>query len=135
MLAGPGSPRARELDDRERVLVAGFVPDEDLPGLYSGASCLVTASRFEGFGLPALESLACGTPVVGYDVGAMPATAGPGGLLVPDGDRRELMRAAARVCDDPALAERLSAEGRRHAAGFSWRRTAELTWDVYERVA
>jgi glycosyltransferase involved in cell wall biosynthesis len=135
VLAGPGRPAARDLERRGRVLVAGFVSEDDLPALYSGASGFVTASRYEGFGLSALESLACGTPVVGYDVGAMRETAGPGGLLVPEGDRSELIRAAGRLCDEPALAERLAAEGRRHAAGFSWRRTAELTWDVYERVA
>ena len=109
--------------------------DRLLPGLLSGASCLVSASRYEGFGLPALEAIACGTPVVAYDAGAVPETAGPGALLAPPGDAAALMRAVGRVCDDRELAERLSGEGRRHAARFSWRRTAELTWDVYERVA
>jgi glycosyltransferase involved in cell wall biosynthesis len=138
VLAGPGGPdgaAAGELERRGRVLLPGFVAEGDLPALYSGASCFVTASRYEGFGLSALEALACGTPVVAYDAGAIPETAGPGALLAPAGDPAQLMRAAARICDEPALAERLSAEGRRHAAGFSWRRTAELTWDVYERVA
>jgi glycosyltransferase involved in cell wall biosynthesis len=139
VLAGEVGPAGRELELRARRLrakavLAGFVPDAELPALYSGASCFVTASRYEGFGLPALEAIACGTPVVGYDAGAMAETAGPGGLLVAPADGTELMRAAGRVCDETALAERLSAEGRRHAARFSWRRTAELTWDVYERV-
>ena len=114
--------------------VVGFVPDAELPALYSGAACFVTASRYEGFGLPALEAIACGTPVVAYEAGAIAETAGPGALLVPPGDGVELMRAAARVCDEPVLAQRLSDSGRRHAAGFSWRRAAELTWEVYERV-
>ena len=113
----------------------GFVPEADLPGLYSAACCVVMASSYEGFGLPALEALACGTPVVAHNAGAVPETAGPGALLAPPGDGAALMRAAGRVCDEPELAERLAAEGRRHAAGFSWRRTAELTWDVYERMA
>jgi glycosyltransferase involved in cell wall biosynthesis len=139
VLAGSAGAAAAELEDRvrrsgARVLVAGFVPEAELPGLYSGAACLISASRYEGFGLPALESIACGTPVVAYDAGAIPETAGPGALLVEPGNSRELMRAAARVCDQPELAERLSAEGRRHAAAFTWRRTAELTWSVYERV-
>jgi glycosyltransferase involved in cell wall biosynthesis len=140
VLAGAPGPAADELEARARragarVLFPGFVPDADLPALYSGASCFVTASRYEGFGLPALEAIACGTPVVAYEAGAIPETAGPGALLVPPGESEELMRAAGRVCDDPELAQRLSAEGRRHAGGFSWRRAAELTFDVYAGAA
>ena len=126
---------ARAAAARAPVRFAGFVPDEELPGLLSGARCLVTASRYEGFGLPALEAISCGTPVVAFDAGAVPEVAGPGGLLAPDGDGDALMRAVARVCDEPAVRERLSAAGRRHARRYSWRRTAELTWDAYERVA
>jgi glycosyltransferase involved in cell wall biosynthesis len=140
VLAGEAGPAAEALEERARrtgarVRFVGFVPDAELPALYSGASCFVTASRYEGFGLPALEAIACGTPVVAYEAGALPETAGPGALLVPPGERAELMRSAGRVCDEPELAERLSAEGRRHAGGFSWRRAAELTWDVYAGVA
>ena len=140
VLAGELGPAARELEDSARAagtraLFAGFVDDRELPALYSGASCFVTASRYEGFGLPALESIACGTPVAAYDAGAIPETAGPGALLAPAGDAARLLRNAGRVCDDPALRQRLSAAGRAHAAGFSWRRTAELTWDVYEAAA
>jgi glycosyltransferase involved in cell wall biosynthesis len=140
VLAGATGPAAHELEARAaaagaRVVFTGFVPDAELPALISGASCLVTASRYEGFGLPALEAIACGTPVAAYDAGAVPETAGPGALLAPPGDGAALMRAAGRICDEPELAARLSADGRRHAAGFSWTRTAELTWDVYERAA
>ena len=132
VLAGPGRPP--DLDGA-RVRAAGFVPDSELPGLYTGASCFVTASRYEGFGLPLLEAAACGTPAVAYEAGAVRDTAGPGALLAPLGDSGALMRALGRVCDEPELRERLSGEARRHAERFSWRRTAELTWDVYERVA
>ena len=140
VLAGATGPATRELEQRARnagarVVFAGFVDDTDLPALYSRASALVTASRYEGFGLPALEAAACGTPVVAYDTGAVPETAGPAALLAPLGDAAALMSNAGRVCDDPELAARLSARGREHAAAFTWRRTAELTWDVYERVA
>jgi glycosyltransferase involved in cell wall biosynthesis len=140
VLAGAAGTEASRLEERARnagarTVFTGFVDDRLLPGLLSGASCLVSASRYEGFGLPALEAIACGTPVVAYNAGAVPEVAGPGALLVQPGDAAALMRAVGRVCDHRELAERLSSEGRRHAARFSWRRTAELTWDVYERVA
>jgi glycosyltransferase involved in cell wall biosynthesis len=141
VLAGASGAESRRLEERARAagaraLFTGFVDEAELPALYSGASCLVTASRYEGFGLSVLEALACGTPVAAYEgAGAIPETAGPGGLLAPLGDAAALMRAAERICDEPALRERLAGEGRRHAAGFTWERTAEMTWDVYERVA
>jgi len=141
VLAGGGEgEEARSLRERARrsgapIDFPGFVADADLPALYSGATCLVTASRYEGFGLPALEAIACGTPVVAYDAGAIPEVAGPGAICVAPGDGVALLRAAERVADDAQLRSRLSAAGRRHAASFSWRRTAELTWAAYERVA
>jgi glycosyltransferase involved in cell wall biosynthesis len=140
VLTGALGPPGRELEEGARragarTAFTGFVPDAELPGLYSGATCLISASRYEGFGLPALEAIACGTPVVAYKAGAIPETAGPGALLAPTGDGAALMHAAGRVCDERELRERLSVEGRRHAGAFSWRRTAELTWDVYEEVA
>lgn len=140
VLAGGEGEEAARLRERAHrsgapIRFTGFVPDADLPALYSGANCLVTASRYEGFGLPALEAIACGTPVVAYDAGAIPEVAGPGGLYVPPGDATTLLRAAGDIADDAELRARLSAEGLRHAAGFSWRRTAELTWAAYERAA
>lgn len=140
VLAGAIGPAGRELAELAeragaRVQFPGFVPDQELPALYSGARCLVTASRYEGFGLPALEAVSCGTPVVAFDAGAVPEVAGAGALTVTDGDLPALMRAAQRVCDDAELRARLRAGGLEHAKRYSWRRTAELTWDAYERVA
>jgi glycosyltransferase involved in cell wall biosynthesis len=140
VLAGAMGAAGRELERRAalagaRVKFTGFVEDRDLPALYSGAACFVTATRYEGFCLPALEAIACGTPVVAFHVGAVPETAGPGALLARATDGDDLMRCVAQVCDDPALRRELAAEGRRHASNFSWRRTASLTWQVYEGVA
>ncbi len=140
VLAGAMGPAGHELSalarrTGARVEFPGFVPDSDLPALYSGARCLVTASRYEGFGLPALEAVSCGTPVVAFDAGAVPEVAGEGALTVPDGDLPALMRAAERVCDDDVLHARLRAGGLEHARAYSWQRTAEATWDAYERVA
>jgi glycosyltransferase involved in cell wall biosynthesis len=140
VMAGGIGDSGRELRGLAEELGApvsfpGFVSDADLPGLYSGASCFVTASRYEGFGLPALEAVSCGTPVVAFDAGAVPEVAGAGALTVPNGDTAALMAAVARVCDEPELRARLAAGGIAHARGYSWRRTAEGTWDAYERVA
>lgn len=134
---GPATEPVREWVSARGAPVRfpGFVADADLPAVYSGARCSVLASRFEGFGLPALESVACGTPVAAFDVGALEEVAGPGARLVDDGDFPGLMEAVAALCDHDALRARLAEEGRRHAAGFSWRRTAELTWAAYRGVA
>ncbi len=139
VLAGRLGEAGRALEARAAragapVRFTGFVPDGELPSLYSAASCLVSASRYEGFGLPSLEAISCGTPVVTFHAGAAPEVIGPGGLLAADGDGVALMRAVGEVCDNPTLRARLSAEGRHHARRFSWQRTAELTWDAYERV-
>jgi glycosyltransferase involved in cell wall biosynthesis len=91
-------------------------------------------SSYEGFGLPALEALACGTPVAAYDTGALTEVAGPGALLVPDGAMAELLGAVERLCDDTELHDRLAAAGRDHARTFSWRRAAEGTWESYARA-
>ena len=140
VLAGGMGPAGQELaalarSTGARIDFPGFVPDADLPALYAGARCLVTASRYEGFGLPALEAVSCGTPVVAFDAGAVPEVAGAGALTVTDGDLPALMRAAQRVCDEDELHARLRAGGLEHAKRYSWTRTAELTWDAYERVA
>jgi glycosyltransferase involved in cell wall biosynthesis len=140
VLCGRLGPGGRPLVERARATGArtvftDFVPDPELPALMTGARCLVTATRYEGFGLPALEAISCGTPVVAYEAGAIPEVAGRGALLAPLGQPAALMAALERVCDDAELRDRLGREGREHAHGFTWRRAAELTWDVYERAA
>jgi glycosyltransferase involved in cell wall biosynthesis len=134
MGAATSQLRATARASGANVVFTGFVPDAQLPALYSGASCLVTASHYEGFGLPALEALACGTPMAGYRVGAHEEIAGPGALLVDDGNTNALMLTVQVIADDQDLRGRLGAAGQAHAARFSWRRSAELTWEAYERV-
>ena len=125
VLAGGMGPEGERLERRARELGArvafpGFVADADLPALYSGAACFVTASRYEGFGLPALEAISCGTPVVAFDAGAVPEVAGPGGAA---GSRRGPDRAVPRrdlgVRRQP-IREHLRADGLEHAKRYSW---------------
>ncbi len=139
VLAGKPGPAGEPLRERARrtgarIQFAGFVADADLPALYSGAGCLVSASRYEGFFLPALEALACGTPVAAFDAGAVREIAGPGAELATPGDTPGLFRAVEALCGDPKRRAALATAGREHAALFSWRRAAEETWEVYERA-
>ena len=105
----------------------GYVPDELLPGLYAGARALAMPSRYEGFGLPCLEAMACGTPVVAAAAGALPETVGAAGLLVDPDDPEAFAEALLTAACEPATRERLVGAGLRRAAGYRWTRTAELT--------
>lgn len=111
------------------------VPDEDLPALYSGAVLLVMPSFYEGFGLPALEALACGTPVVLSDRGSLPEVGGEAAVYVNPDSPEEIAAGVARVLEDPDLRERLRAAGLAHAARFTWEETARKTLNIYLQVA
>jgi glycosyltransferase involved in cell wall biosynthesis len=119
---------------RDRVIVTGFVDDQTLAALYAGAECLLHAAFLEGFGLTALESLAAGTPVVGYAAGAVAEVVGDAGLLVPSGDEAALGHALGRFLDDGSLRETLRARARLRAGSFSWDRAADQTLAVYRGV-
>jgi glycosyltransferase involved in cell wall biosynthesis len=112
----------------------GYVDDALLPGLYAGAAALTMPSLYEGFGLPCLEAMACGTPVVAADRTALPETCGDAALLVDPSDRTAFADALFAAATDEDLQARLSAAGRARAAGFSWDRAAELTDAVIGEV-
>jgi glycosyltransferase involved in cell wall biosynthesis len=120
---------------RDRVIVTGFVDDATLAALYAGAECLLHAALLEGFGLTPLESLAAGTPVVGYAGGAVAEVVGDAGLLVPSGDAGALGTALGRFLDDEVLRDGLRARARLRASAFSWDRAADETLAVYRSVA
>jgi glycosyltransferase involved in cell wall biosynthesis len=105
----------------------GYVADELLPGLYAGALALVMPSLYEGFGLPCLEAMAAGTPVVAAASGALPETCAGAAMLVAPSDRRELAVALVKVVTDEQLRARLTDAGLRAAADRPWSRTAALT--------
>jgi len=110
------------------------VPDTDLPGLYNGADVLVTPSFYEGFGLPPLEAMACGTPVVVADRASLPEVVGEAGLLVDPDDPDYIAQALARVLTDAGLQARMRELGLAQAARFTWERTARATLAVYREV-
>jgi glycosyltransferase involved in cell wall biosynthesis len=109
----------------DRIRRTGRVPRPDVDALLDGAAAVAFPSRYEGFGNGALEALARGTPVVASDATSLPEVVGDGGLLVPPGDIGAWADALARVLDDEALAARLGAAGRVHAARFTDRAAAE----------
>ena len=120
---------------RERIVVTGRVDDATLAALYAGAECLLHAALLEGFGLTPLESLAAGTPVVGYRAGAVEEVVGDAGLLVDAEEPNALGEALVTYLADPGLQRELRARTRPRAARFSWDRAAADTLDVYRRVA
>lgn len=127
--------RAAELGIGHRVRFLGSVPDEDLPALYSAAQMLVHPAFHEGFCLPLLEAMACGTPVVTSNTSALPEVAGDAALLV-DPSRPEAIAAAIRqLLTDRSLRESLVRRGKERVSQFSWRRTAALTLEAYRLAA
>jgi len=116
------------------VLRAGRVADRDLPALYRRAAALVYPSLFEGFGLPVLEAMACGTPVVTSNTSSLPEVAGNAALTVAPEDVPALAEAMHAVLTDEAVARRLRAEGPVQAARFTWRETARGTAAVYQEA-
>ncbi len=119
---------------RERVIVTGFVDDQMLGALYSGAECLLHAALLEGFGLTPLESLAAGTPVVGYRAGAVEEVVGDAGLLVDPSDPEALGEALRTFLSSVALARELRSRTQARAALFSWDRAADETLSLYRSL-
>ncbi|MCW2746624.1 MAG: glycosyl transferase group 1 [Mycobacterium sp.] len=118
-----------------RVRVLGRLPDPDLAVVLARATALVMPSRAEGFGLPVLEAMAHGTPVVTSDVPALREVAGDAALAVPAGDAAALAVALARLAGDAGLRQRLGAAGRRRASAQTWDAAARQLWQLYAAVA
>ena len=116
------------------VHFTGYVPDADLPALYGGATAFVFPSLYEGFGLPPLEAMACGTPVVTSNVSSLPEVVGDAALTVDPTDVKAIAEAINGILDNPALAADLRARGLARAKQFTWERTAQQTLAVYDEV-
>ncbi len=116
---------------RERVLLLGYVPDEDLPALYAGATLFVLPSLYEGFGLPVLEAMASGAAVVASRAGALPEVGGRAARYFDPLDVEEMTHVIAACLEDADAREAMREAGRAQAARFSWERTAEETARLY----
>jgi glycosyltransferase involved in cell wall biosynthesis len=142
VVAGPDGWGADALTDAidrsphaDRIVRLGWVEDWDRAALLRGATAFAFPSIYEGFGIPPLEAMVAGVPVVATRSGALPEVLGDAALLVPAGDREELATALAAVLTDPVRASDLVHRGRARAQGFSWDTTAEAIGDLYHRVA
>jgi glycosyltransferase involved in cell wall biosynthesis len=119
---------------REAIVLPGFVPDADLPALYSGALAFVFVSRLEGFGLPPLEAMQCGTPVITSNTSSLPEVVGEAGLTVGPDDIDGLCAHMLRLSQDAALRARLSALSLARARGFSWDRFGAEILSAYRQA-
>lgn len=140
VLAGPSGWRNAEIHDRIRAAAPhvrhlGYVPDRDLPVLMAAAAAFVYPSIYEGFGLPALEALACGTPTLLSRIGALEEIAGGVALFVDPLDTEQLADGLVRIITDSDLREHLRDAGPTRAHAFSWERTARETLAVYQAAA
>ncbi len=124
-----------QLSLQRDVQFLGYVPDEHLPALMNGATVFLYPSLYEGFGLPPLEAMACGTPVVTSNVSSLPEVVGDAGVMVDPTDVEGLMKAIGRIVVDEELRRDLQRRGLERAKLFSWEATARKTVQVYEEVA
>lgn len=119
----------------QSVRLLGFVPDDELPALFGSCLAFVFPSLYEGFGLPPLEAMTCGAPVVAARAAAVPEVVGEAGILVEPGDAGVLTEALAGLALNPELARDLRQKGFARAREFSWRRAAQETLEIYGEVA
>jgi glycosyltransferase involved in cell wall biosynthesis len=134
----PCYPQARRrvaaLELERSVHFLGPVAEEDLRALYSGATAFVFPSLYEGFGLPVLEAMACGTPIACSDASSLPEVAGDAALYFDPTDVEAIAWAFSEILTDPALRENLRAQGLNRASEFSWEQTGQETLDLYREI-
>ena len=123
-----------KLNLQDHVQLTGFIPPEDLPAIYNLARLFVYPSLYEGFGLPVLEAMACGTPTITTSTSSLPEIIGDAGKLVPPNDDRALLEAMQNLLEDEREQSKLSKKGLKRAARFTWDRAARETCTVYRHV-
>ncbi|MGB3316087.1 MAG: glycosyltransferase family 1 protein [Albidovulum sp.] len=125
---------ARDARAWGRISFTGEIDDGEMAELLAGAEALVLPSLWEGFGLPAVEAMACGTPVLASDRGSLPEVVGDGGLLFDPENTSEIAKAAIRLLTEPGLRQSISEKALNQAAGFTWNKGAELTEAAFRRT-
>ncbi len=126
--------QVKQLDLQEQVIFTGYIPFSDLPIMYSLAEIFVYPSLYEGFGLPPLEAMACGTPVITTAISSMPEHIGDAGILVSPNDPGALALAIQQLAENEAKRNQLRIQGPQQAAQFTWERTAYLTNQLYQNL-
>lgn len=126
---------AEKLNMNDRIRFLGVIPEPDLPGLYSGALAFAFPSLYEGFGLPPLEAMACGVPVICSDIPSLRETAGDAALFFDPGDCRSIASVIERILGDKGIRAELRMRGKKRAAALSWDAAAKKTLDVYRAVS
>jgi glycosyltransferase involved in cell wall biosynthesis len=119
----------------QRIIFTGYVPDEDLSALYSGAKAFIFPSLQEGFGLPILEAMQCGTPVISSNATSLPEVAGEAAILINPYDKDELSQAMLNLLSDENLRNELTQKGLERAKQFSWSKCAQETVEIYQKIA
>lgn len=126
---------AQELsENNEKIIELGFVEDNDLPSIYNLATVFIMPSFYEGFGLPVLEALQCGTPVIASDKGSIPEVGGDAVLYVDPNDKNSIIDAINKLMNDLASRNKMSLLGIKQAKKFSWENTARETHSSYQKV-
>jgi len=141
VIAGKRSGKYKEifktverLNLQKNVIFTGYVPDEDLPALYNAADLFVYPSLYEGFGLPPLEAMACGTPVITSNTSSLPEVVGNAGIMIDPYDVDGLAKAMYKVLRNDRLRDDMIKKGLKRAKMFSWEKAAKETLDVYEEI-
>lgn len=124
----------KSLNIQQYIKFIGYVKEEDLPALYSAAKLFVYPSLYEGFGLPVLEAMACGTPVITSNSSSLPEIAGDAAILVEPADTKQLTDYMLLLINDEKLRHQMSLKGMEQAKKFSWEKTARETLDIYEKI-
>jgi glycosyltransferase involved in cell wall biosynthesis len=126
------SAQARRLGIRECLVFAGYIPREHLPGVYAAATALLYPSLYEGFGLPPLEAMGCGTPVLASSTSAMPEVVDDGGILADPHNAQAIAEGILRITQDETLRQQLVERGLERARQFRWEAAAQNTLRVIE---
>lgn len=124
----------KRLNLDQKVRLVGYIPEEDLVFMYNAAHLFLFPSLYEGFGLPLVEAMACGTPVITSNVSSMPEITADAAILVDPLNLDQIVASAQRVLSDPNLAISLREKGLKRARFFNWGKTAKVTLEVYRRV-